>query len=224
MTKLTPRTRFVTVLAVAAAIATALVAASQLGAREHAAKPPAPAAPTTHLFAGIPQRGAVLGRPDAPVTVIEYADLQCPYCAEWAARTLPVLVTDYVRTGQVRVVFRGLSFLGPDSDTALRAAHAAGKENRLWNVVHDLYLRQGAENSGWVTESLLSEVGAGEVDRFAPWIDGQIARDAKAAEAAGVNGTPAFQVGRTGSPLQLVEITSLGPEGIVPAIETALVK
>ena len=222
MTKLTPRARFVAVLAVAAAITTALVAASQLGARRPAAKPPAPAAPATDLFAGVPQRGAVLGRPDAPVTVVEYADLQCPYCAEWSARTLPVLVDDYVRTGKVRLVFRGLAFLGPDSDTALRAALAAGKQKRLWNVVHDLYARQGPENAGWVTDSLLSEVGAGKVDRTAPWIDVQIARDAKAAEAAGVNGTPAFQVGHTGSPPALVAITSLGPEGIVPAIETAL--
>ena len=222
MSRLGPSTRFLAALAIAAAIAAALVAASPLDAGEPQVKPAAREAQATDPYSGIPQDGAVLGRPNAPVTVVEYADLQCPYCAEWAARTLPVLVHDYVRTGKVRLVFRGLAFLGPDSDTALRAALAAGKEQRLWNVVHDLYARQGPENSGWVDEGLLDELGAGDLDRAAPWIDARIERDASAARAAGVSGTPAFQVGRTGGRLELVAMSSLEPEGTLPAVDAAL--
>lgn len=216
------RARVGAAVAVAAAIAAALVAASQLGGDEQRTVRPAQTVEPTELFAGIPQRGAVLGRPDAPVTVVEYADLQCPFCAEWAARTLPPLVHDYVRPGKVRFVFRGLAFLGPDSDTALRAALAASEQRRLWDVVHELYARQGPENAGWVTDDLLEEIGAGELDRTQPWIDARIERDAEIARSAGVSGTPAFQVGPTGGRLELVTMASLDPEGIVPAIEAAL--
>jgi protein-disulfide isomerase len=121
------RRRLLLVLAGAAALAAALVTASQLGARD--TQRPAAASSQSGLFAGIPQRGLVLGRNDAPVTLVEYADLQCPYCAEWTARTLPTLVKDYVRRGKLRIDFRGLAFIGPDSDVALRAAIAAGRDN-----------------------------------------------------------------------------------------------
>ena len=80
------------------------------------------------LLAGVPQQGIALGRPDAPVTLAEYADLQCPFCREWTLRTLPTLVADYVRKGDLRIEFRGLAFIGPDSLTALESAEAAGEQ------------------------------------------------------------------------------------------------
>ena len=55
-----------------------------------------------------------------------------------------------------------------------------------------------------------------------PWVERQLTGAARTAEAAGVSGTPAFQVGRTGGPLELVFAESLGPEGLRPAIEAAL--
>ena len=66
---------------------------------------------------------------------------------------------EYVASGKVRVVFRGLAFLGPDSDKAFRAALAAAEQDGLWNVVHGLFTSQGAENSGWVTDGLLRSLG-----------------------------------------------------------------
>ncbi len=66
---------------------------------------------------------------------------------------------EYVRPGKLRLEFRGLAFVGSDSATALRTALAAGRQNRLWNVVDLLYRNQGTENTGWVTESLLRSVG-----------------------------------------------------------------
>ena len=167
------------------------------------------------------------------MTLVEYADLQCPYCAQWARDALPTLVDDYVRAGKLRIVFHGLAFLGPDSNTALRTAVAAGRENHLWDVVHGLYLNQGSENAGWVTDTLVQEIAGGvpglEPDellatRWEKTIDPELERFAAAAKAAGVQGTPAFQVGPTGGRLERVEVASLDPEGIVPAIEAALAR
>ena len=221
------------VLSTACAFAAVLIAANQISART--AKEPATNAtaagavrPAPSLLAGIPQRGAALGSPTAPVTLVEYADLQCPYCGHWARETLPVLVDRYVRTGRLRIVFRGLAFIGPDSNKALRTAVAAGRHNHLWDVVHALYERQGVENAGWVTDGLVRDIAAGipgfDADkvlseRWKSDVAGEIERAAAAAQVAGVSGTPTFQVGRTGGRLDLLRVSSLCPEGIVPAIE-----
>ncbi len=220
--------RVLLVLIGAAALAVGLIATSQLGAREREAIPAA-THPGHSSLAGIPQRGIVLGDPHAPVTLVEYVDLQCPYCAEWAMRTFPVLVSDYVRMGKLRIVFHGLAFIGPDSDTALRTALAAGREDRLWDVVAGFYIRQGAEN-GWVTEGLVDDVvaeaglDAGRLRdaRNASWVTAELRNAQAAADAAGVQGTPSFQLGRTGGALELVKLRSLGPEGITPAIDALL--
>jgi uncharacterized membrane protein len=116
------RRRAALLLAAAVVLSAALIGASRISSGETGTRA---AAVSGSSLAGIPQAGAALGNPNAPVTFVEYADLQCPYCAEWARRTLPVLVDDYVRTGKLRIVFRGLAFIGPDSERALRAAIAA---------------------------------------------------------------------------------------------------
>jgi protein-disulfide isomerase len=233
----TPRWRFGAVLITAVALAGVLVGASQLGARGAAERAIAPTelAPATEQrrFAGIEQKAAALGSPRAPVTLVEYADLQCPYCAQWAREALPPLVADYVRTGKLRIVFRGLAFIGPDSGRALRTAIAAGAKNHLWDVVHGLYANQGAENSGWVSDALVTEIAAGVPGldgaallqaRWKSSVEPELRRAAVAAQAAGVHGTPAFQIGPTGGRLALVRVDSLTAEGIVPAIEAVLAR
>ena len=148
----------------------------------------------------------MLGKPTAPVTLVEYADLQCPYCARVAVGDFPAIVRDYVRTGNVRVIFQGLSFVGPDSDTALQTALSAGDQHRLWNVVQLLYANQGAENSGWVDGRPAARCRQGgaaarrRVDadrtlgRRVSRIRTRRGRSASAA-TAGVTGTPSFAVG-----------------------------
>ncbi len=209
-------------LAGAVAVAAALVAASLIGSgtgKSDATPPPVSAATPAvrdELFRGVLQDGITLGSPKAPVTLVEFADLQCPYCADWARDALPTIVQEYVRAGRVRLVFRGLSFVGEQSDTALRAALAAGQQDRLWDVLHGLYLHQGAENSGWVTDSLLRSFG-GEglnAERMldstrSPWVESQLLAARNAATAIGVPGTPFFQAGRTGGGLQPLKVTAL---------------
>lgn len=222
------------VLAVGAAliVAFALIGASRLAAESEPEPPATQAAPASSpLLQGIPQDGAVLGRPDAPVTLVEYADLQCPYCAEWALGTFPQLVRDYVRSGKLRVEFRGLAFIGPDSDIALRAALAAGRQDRLWNVVELLYSNQGVENSGWVSEELIDRVAGSvpgldqdrfDADRGLAALSAAMVKAEGQAQAAGVRGTPAFELGPTGSAPKPLQVTSLAPDQFAAAIEALL--
>lgn len=227
------RHRFTVALGTAFALASILVIASQLSAHaaRHVAAPTTPTPHPTSLFTGIPQHGAAIGSPSAPVTLVEYADLQCPYCGEWARSTLPVLVRQYVRPGKLRIVFNGLAFVGPDSVTALRAAFAAGRHGHLWDIVDGLYRRQGTENTGWVTDNLIKEIAAGVpgldggkllAESGTSTVTGEMNKAAAAAQASGVNSTPSFQLGRTGGVLEPIRITSLAPDGIVPAINGAL--
>ena len=146
--KLSPRALVGIALGGAVLLTAILISASLVSGSEPA--PPAP--PGSHrrrrpsrdsLLRGIPQDGIALGDPKAPVTLVEYADLQCLYCADWARDAFPAIVDEYVASGKVRIVFRGLAFLGPDSDKALRAALAAGEQDALWNVVHGLFTSQG---------------------------------------------------------------------------------
>ena len=71
------------------------------------------AAATAKLFRGIPQKLNVLGNPNAPVTMIEFADLQCPFCRDYALDALPAIVQEYVRPGKVKLVFGGIRSSGP---------------------------------------------------------------------------------------------------------------
>jgi protein-disulfide isomerase len=233
------RGRYLVVLTLATALAAILAAANQIGAHDAAAGRDA-AAPSTSaskpvaqrsLFAGIEQHGPALGSPKAPVTLVECADLQCPYCALWARRALPTLVERYVRTGKLRIVFHGLAFIGPDSEKALRTAYATGAENHLWDVVDGLYARQGGENGGWVSDALVGDVAAGIAgldggrlltSRWSSSVERQIEHAAAAAQKAGVRGTPSFQVGPTNGRLELVEVSSLDARGLIPAVEAAL--
>jgi protein-disulfide isomerase len=210
MPRLTANRVLVLVLVVAAGLAAALIAVSMTGAGDDAA--PASvygAADTQALLAGIPQHGNVLGKPDAPVAIVEFADLQCPYCAQWALDTFPALVNEYVRSGRVKIVFDGIAILGPDSLTALQTAFSAGLQNKLWNVVDLMYENQGDENAGWVTDERLKSIGSAvaglEVNRMmdnrdSAGVAAGLADAQGAAQGAGVaNGpTPTFEIGRTG--------------------------
>ena len=234
------RRRVLVVGVIAAAVAVGLVGASLLSAQSGDDGGGGGSSGTTAITGGpdveamldgIPQDGIALGEPDAPVTLVEYADLQCPFCAEWALQTFPELVADYVRDGRLRIEFRGLTFIGPESEDALRAALAAGEQGKLWNVVDLIYVNQGAENSGWVTDDFLRGIGEAvpglDVDRMLEAGDSAestatIEEAAASAQADGVTGTPAFLLGETGGELAALDIGSLAPEEFRAAIDELL--
>ncbi len=126
-----------------------------------------PSASTTAAILALGPRDAILGNPNAPVTVIEYGDYQCPFCADYFQKLEPVLKQDYINTGKVRMVFRDLPFLGSESQAAAEAAQCAEDQNALW-VYHDaLYTaklandaKNGGENDGFFTRALFMGIAS----------------------------------------------------------------
>lgn len=183
------------------------------------------------LFDGIPQHGTVLGRTDAPVRIVEFADLQCPYCREYTVGTLPQLVRDYVRTGKAQMQFEDMSFIGPDSMNAGHAAAAAAAQNKLWNFVDLMYLDQGRENTGYATPAYLSrllqaipglDVGAALSASQLPAADAALTAATSLAAEAGITGTPSFLIGRSNGPLRLFDPATLTAAPFESAIDGLL--
>jgi protein-disulfide isomerase len=168
------------------------------------------------MLRGIPQHGNVLGSPSAPVTLVEYVDMQCPYCDAFAREVLPTLVRDSVRTGAVKLIVRPLAFIGPDSVRGRNAVVAAGQQGKFFNLMELLYLNQGAENTGWLSESVVRRAAAAvglDVTRFdrtrnAPAVAAAATGFDAVAKADKVRTTPTVLVGRTGGTLSEVQLSS----------------
>jgi protein-disulfide isomerase len=181
------------------------------------------------IFAGIPQHGDTLGSPAAPATLTVYEDPQCPYCRDWNIGTLPSVLDNFVRPGKVKLVYRGIEIIGPNSVDGLRATYAAGAQNKLWTFAEALYGRQGDENSGWITPDVIRG-SAGEAGANADQILAraqtagvtaalQIAE--KDATADRVQGTPTFVLQRMLGPRQQLS-APLDPSGFDAALTAAL--
>ncbi len=157
-------------------------------------------------------RDAILGSPNAPVTMIEYGDYQCPFCGMFFSQTEPEIVQNYVNTGKVKMVFRNFPFLGPESTAAAEAAECAEDQNKLW-VYHDaLYqakvndvARGGSEDDGYFTNALFLSLAQKldlDMPTFTNCVDNNldsstVATDVTNASAAGVNSTPTFFINGT---------------------------
>jgi protein-disulfide isomerase len=161
------------------------------------------------LLHGIPQSRTTLGSPSAPVTVTEYADLECPFCRQFAIGGENELIARDVRAGRVKLVYRSLStatFNGPEPGvftTQQSAALAAGAQDRAWNYIETFYREQGSEETGYVTPSFLTSlarqvtglnVARWQHDRAASRYASQIPADALAARRGHIRSTPTFVV------------------------------
>ena len=125
---------------------------------------------------------------------------------------------------------RPVSILGEDSTTAAAAAAAAGQSNRLWQFTDLFYQNQGQERSGYVTDDFLRSIARGaRVDPAAviaasktPTSIPLLRQAASEAQNAGVNQTPTFLLGRTGSQPSLLQISSYEPAQFAAAIDRVL--
>jgi len=188
------------------------------------------AAEAQRLFQGIPQHGNVLGSPNAPVTMVEYVDLQCPFCQQFETQAMPKLLARYVRTGKVKIEARPIAFIGPDSERGRAGALAAAQQNRLFNYMQLLYLNQGVENTGWLDDAMAGAAAASipGLDVRA-WSNARGSSAVKAQEsqfdnegnADNVTETPTVLVGKTGGRLKKASVSLSNIDSLSAAIAAA---
>jgi protein-disulfide isomerase len=144
----------------------------------------------------------VLGNPQAPVTMVEFSDFECPFCRRYVQQTQPQIFEKYVDSGQVRYMFKDfpLSSIHPQAQKAAEAAECAGAQGQYWAMHDRLFEGQDEWNLAndpiAAFEGYAAELGL-EAGQFSACLaSGQFAAEvqADAAEgtAAGVEGTPTF--------------------------------
>ena len=177
-------------------VAERLVAARAVGSlggrgteTAEAAEPPGYAAP-------------VQGDPAAPVELVMWGDFQCPFCKRFETETLPRIRSEYVDTGQVKLVWRNFEHYGRESQDAAVAAHCAGEQGEFWEFHDTLYRVQGGLNSGAFSPSRLLQLAqdheldipAFEACQTQFKYDAVLAADYGLGRSQGVTGTPGFFV------------------------------
>ena len=171
--------------------------------------------------------GFALGSPDAPVTVEVWEDFQCRFCQRFTFEIEPAIVEQYVESGDVRLVFRNLAFLGNELHWAALAASLAADQNRFWPFHDYLFTNfQGMESGGFNLDRLLEmgEASGLDMDEFRAGLTLEKARERFAqiqdesqrdATALGINATPTVTV--NGVPLQAPDFAT-----VAAAIDVAL--
>ncbi|MFQ5419872.1 MAG: DsbA family protein, partial [Anaerolineae bacterium] len=95
---------------------------------------------------------AAIGDPEAPVTIVEYTDYQCPFCQRHSLQTLPDLLTNMIETGRVYYVLKDfpLDNIHPDARAGATAARCAGEQDAYWEM-HDMIF---GNQSGWAGQGI----------------------------------------------------------------------
>ncbi len=184
------------------------------------------------MLTGIPQSGTVLGKASAPVTLTEFIDAQCPYCQEFETQVLPSLIATYVRTGKVKLKMEPWAFIGPDSIKGQAAELAAAQQDKLFNFAAVLYDNQGEENTGWLTDDMITSIAASVpglrvpallAARSSSTVKGLQAEVDATAKAYDVSGTPTLYVGKSGTKGKEVTLSSSTDKAsVVAALNAAL--
>jgi protein-disulfide isomerase len=116
---------------------------------------------TEALLAGIPQRGAALGDPQAPVTLQLFGDLQCAEVRQVMLGAIPVLIRHWVRDGKLRIMYRSIQADtrdGPEFREQQIAALAAGQQGKMWAFIDLFYREQQPRNTGYVDDAFLEGI------------------------------------------------------------------
>jgi protein-disulfide isomerase len=163
-----------------------------------------------------------LGRPDAPVTLVEFTDLECPFCRRFHVSTYEELKRNHIDTGKLRFVTRDLPLdFHPHALGAASASRCAGEQGKYWELRH-VMLVNGARLQPEAIRGYARDLGL-DAERLQACIDSgrhlaAIRQDIAAAQAAGLTGTPSFVLGRTtGSGVEGVKIVGAQPYAVFDA-------
>jgi len=138
----------------------------------------------------------ILGEEDAPVTMVEFSDFQCPYCARFFEQTFPQLKENYIKTGKVKLAFRHLplSFHQYAQKTA-EASECANEQGKFWEY-HDTVFNNQDQLSDTILSTWAGEIGL-DVKKFDDCLESgkykeKVQADSNDAGSYGVSGTPSF--------------------------------
>jgi protein-disulfide isomerase len=183
-------------------------------------------------FKGIPQSGTTLGWPSAPVTMVEYIDLQCPICQQFETQVFPNILQKYVRKKKVKVIVKPWAFIGPDSVRGQDATLAAAQQDKAFNFAQVLYDNQGTENTGWLNDQMVYAIAASVpgmktrqlfAERNSTAVNNAAASVSTDAKVNNVTGTPSIFVGRSGkSPTYVTLSGGTDEASLVKALDAAL--
>jgi len=98
----------------------------------------------------------ILGDSNAPLTLIEFGDYQCTFCNKFFHETVESILTNYVETGKVKILFKDFIVVGQDSMHAANAAHCANDQQMFWQYHSILYNNWAGEGTGWVSSEQLN--------------------------------------------------------------------
>jgi len=146
-------------------------------------------------------RGYFLGRLDAPVTMVEFTDLQCPYCKMFHEFVFDKLKREYIDTGKVRFITRDNALpMHAYAPIAAMSSRCAGEQGKFWEVRRALQLNADKLDLALIKNT--ARDNGVEMTAYQQCMDSEkfltdITEDGKAATAAGFTGTPAFVIGRT---------------------------
>lgn len=165
------------------------------------ANPPSPEAPVVAVDQKISAQDVILGDPNAPVSVIEYGDYQCPFCVRFHEQVAIPLRDTYIKEGKVKMAFRSFQFLGPESIATAEAVECAKDQNKFWayhDIVYAAESKDGQEGNGNLNRALFLKL-AGDLKlntgSFTSCLDThkhqkKVQSDTASAQQAGVNSTP----------------------------------
>lgn len=163
---------------------------------------------TAALLKGIPQNGYTLGDPKAPMQIVEFLDVQCPYCQAHQIDEQPTIIDQLVKTGKAKLTMEPLSFLGADSQAGRIVLTRLAADNHAWDFLNLWYFNQGHEGTGYATDTFLKQLVAGvpgsnpaEASRVAdPTITAKLAEVDALAKTLKPAGTPSFYIGLSSKP------------------------
>ena len=188
-------------LAAAALLITATLATTACGQSEGAARPASGAVVNADSVVERANRGRMKGPEDAPVTIIEVSDFQCPYCREFATTTYRQLDSAYVRTGRARIIYMNLPLsTHKEAFPAAEAAMCAGAQGKFWQMHDRLFATQrewgsqanAVERFERLAQELQLDMAAYRDCTANDRTASLIVADAMQAAEARINGTPTF--------------------------------